>query len=244
MVFPLHLFGQNVEDEAGKKDSIDNMEVKISMSQLTELENAKKLAEGRLSSANKRILEQEIKLSNDSVTIGKLKARISNLRADSLTIHNTVNGWKKQLLKADTCLINVASNFIYIPYEAYSVKEIAIPAFQMVSDEGLKVKYKSRYELLLKYKEHIVEFISCLTEMKKVLSNPFAKDANDAIKVLHTKRFYAAYRAFEGWESTFLGSRITAIEKQLKDYKGPTSKVDFDKVANELQECLKTENNL
>jgi len=244
MVFPLHLFGQNVEDEAGKKDSIDNMEVKISMSQLTELENAKKLAEGRLNSANKRILEQEIKLSNDSVTIGKLKARISNLRADSLAIHNTVNGWKKQLLKADTCLINVASNFIYIPYEAYSVKEIAIPAFQMVSDEGLKVKYKSRYELLLKYKEHIVEFISCLTEMKKVLSNPFAKDANDAIKVLRTKHFYAAYRAFEGWESTFLGSRIIAIEKQLKDYKGPTSKVEFDKVANELQECLKTENNL
>ena len=244
MVFPLHLFGQNVEDEAGKKDSIDNMEVKISMSQLTELENAKKLAEGRLSSANKRILEQEIKLSNDSVTIGKLKARISNLRADSLAIHNTVNGWKKQLLKADTCLINVASNFIYIPYEAYSVKEIAIPAFQMVSDEGLKVKYKSRYELLLKYKEHIVEFISCLTEMKKVLSNPFAKDANDAIKVLHTKRFYAAYRAFEGWESTFLGSRIIAIEKQLNEYRGQTSKVDFDKVANELQECLKTENNL
>ena len=244
MVFPLHLFGQNVEDEAGKKDSIDNMEVKISMSQLTELENAKKLAEGRLSSANKRILEQEIKLSNDSVTIGKLKARISNLRADSLAIHNTVNGWKRQLLKADTCLINVASNFIYIPYEAYSVKEIAIPAFQMVSDEGLKVKYKSRYELLLKYKEHIVEFISCLTEMKKVLSNPFAKDANDAIKVLKTKRFYAAYRAFEGWESTFLGSRIIAIEKQLNEYRGQTSKVDFDKVANELQECLKTENNL
>ena len=94
--------------------------------------------------------------------------------------------WKKQLLKADTCLINVASNFIYIPYEAYSIKEIAIPAFQMVSDEGLKVKYKSRYEMLLKYKEHVVEFISCLTEMKKVLSNPFAKDANDAIKVLKT----------------------------------------------------------
>lgn len=244
MLIPLHLFGQNVEDEASKKDSIDNMEVKISMSQLTELENAKKLAEGRLNSANKRILEQEIKLSNDSVTIGKLKARISNLRADSLAIHNTVNGWKKQLLKADTCLINVASNFIYIPYEAYSIKEIAIPAFQMVSDEGLKVKYKSRYEMLLKFKEHVVEFISCLTEMKKVLSNPFAKDANDAIKVLKTKRFYAAYRAFEGWESTFLGSRIIAIEKQLNEYRGQASKVDFDKVANELQECLKTENNL
>lgn len=244
MIFPLHIFGQNVEYEADKKDSIDNMEVKVSMSQLTELENAKKLAEGRLNSANKRILEQEIKLSNDSVTIGKLKARISNLRADSLAIHNTVNGWKKQLLKADTCLINVASNFIYIPYEAYSVKEIAIPAFQMVTDEGLKMKYKSRYELLLKYKEHIVEFISCLTEMKKVLSNPFAKDAKDAIKVLHTKRFYAVYHAFEGWKSTFLGGKIVAIEKQLKDYKGPASKVDFDKVTNELQECLKTEDSL
>lgn len=244
LLFPLHLFGQNVEDETGKKDSIDNVEVKISMSQLTELENAKKLAEGRLNSANKRILQQEIKLSNDSVMIGKLKAQISNLRADSLAIHNIFNGQKKQLLKADTCLINVASNFIYIPYEAYSVKEIAIPAFQMVSDKGLKVKYKSRYELLLKYKEHIVEFISCLNEMKKVLSNPFAKDANDAIKVLQTKRFYITYHTFDGWESTFLGSRIVVIEKQLRDYKGPTSKVDFDKVANELQECLKTENNI
>jgi hypothetical protein len=80
--------------------------------------------------------------------------------------------------------------------------------------------------------------------MKKVLSNPFAKNANDAVKVLHTKRFYTAYRAFEGWESTFLGSRILAIEKQLKDYKGQTSKVDFDKITYELQECLKTENNL
>lgn len=243
-MFPLHLFGQNVEDEADKKDSLDNMEVKINMSQLTELENAKKLAERRLHSANKRIQEQEIKLSNDSVMIVKLKSHISNLRADSLAIHNSVNGLKKQLLRADTCLINVASNFIYIPYEAYSVKEIAIPAFQMVSDEGLKVKYKSRYELLLKYKNHIMEFISCLTEMKKVLSNPFAKDAKDAIKVLNTKQFYAVYRAFEGWESTFLGSRIIAIEKQLKDYKGQASKVDLDKVANELQECLKTENNL
>ena len=163
---------------------------------------------------------------------------------DSLAIHNTVNGLKKQLLKADTCLISVASNFIYIPYEAYSVKEIAIPAFQMVSDGELKVKYKSRYELLLKYKEHIVEFISCLTEMKKVLSNPFAKDANDAINVLHAKRFYVVYQAFEGWESTFLGSRIMAIEKQLKGYKGTANKVDFDKVANELQKCLNTENNL
>lgn len=244
MMFPLHLFGQNVEDEASQKDSIDNMEVKINMSQLTELENAKKLAEGKLKSANKRILEQEIKLRNDSVMLGKLNVRISNLRADSLAFHNKVYEMKKQLLKADTCLINVASNFIYIPYEAYSVKEIAIPAFQMVTDEGLKVKYRSRYELLSKYKEHIEEFISCLNEMKKVLSNPFAKDANDAISVLHTKRFYAAYRAFEGWESTFLGGKIIDIEKQLKDYKGPTSKVDFDKVSNELQECLKTENSL
>ena len=244
MIIPLHLFGQNVEEKFGQKDSIDNMEVKISMSQLTELENAKKLADGKLISANKRILEQDVKLGNDSVMIGKLKVQLSNLRADSLAIHNTVNGLKKQLLKADTCLINVASNFIYIPYEAYSVKEIAIPAFQMVSDEGLKVKYNSRYELLLEYKEHIVEFISCLTEMKKILSNPFAKDANDAIIVLHAKRFYAVYKAFEGWESTFLGSRIIAIEKQLKGYKGTASKVDFDKVTNELQECLNTENNL
>lgn len=243
-MFPLHLFGQNVEEEASKKDSIDNMEVKISMGQLTELENAKKFAEEKLISANKRILEQEIKLSSDSVIIKKLKVHISNLRADSLASHNATNGLKKQLLKTDTCLINVASNFIYIPYEAYSVKEIAIPAYQMVSDKGLKVKYKSRYNLLSNYKEHIVEFISCLTEMKKVLSNPFVKDASDAINVLHAKRFYAVYQAFEGWESTFLGSRIITIEKQLKGYKGHASKVDFDKVANELQKCLNTENNL
>jgi len=244
MMFPIHLFGNNVENEVGQKDSIDNVEVKISMSQLSEIENAKKLAEERLVSANKIVLEQDLKLRDNSVKIRKLEAHISNLRADSLSNHNTVNRLKKQLLKADTCLINIASNFIYIPYEAYSVKEIAIPALQMVSDKSLRAKYKSRFELILEYKDHIVEFISCLTEMKKVLSNPFAKNANDAINILHTKQFYIAYHAFEGWESTFLGNRIITIEKQLNDYKGSTSIVDFDKVANELEECLKTENNL
>lgn len=244
LFLPIHLLGQNVKDGSVQKDSIDNMEVKISMSQLTELENAKKLAEGRLNSANKRILKQELKLSNDSVTIGKLKAHISKLRADSLANHNTVNGLKKQILKADTCLINIASNFIYIPYEAYSVNEIAIPAFQMVSNEVLRTKYKSRYELLSKYKDHIMEFISCINEMKKVLENRFVKDGNDAINILHAKQFYSTYHAFEDWESTFIGARILAIEKQLKVYKRPNGKVDFDKIATELQECLKTENNI
>ena len=242
VLFPLYLFGQTIED--GQENSIDTIEVKINMSQLSKLENAKQKAEEKLISVNKRILEQEIKLRNDSVMIEKLKVQISKMRADSLANHNTVIGLKKQLLRADTCLINVASNFIYIPYEAYGVKEIAIPAYQMVSDDDLKVKYKPRYDFLAEYKEHIMEFISCITEMKKILSNPFAKNANDAIKVLHAKRFYVAYHAFDGWESTFLGSKIVGIEKQLIDYKGPANKIDFDKIASELQECLKTENNL
>ena len=252
MMLPIQLFGQEVIEMVGQKDSTENVEVKISMSHLAELENAKKMAEEKLKSANKKILEQGIKLKDDSLVIGRMKAQIANLRADSLAYHNKIRGLKEQSLKSDTCLINVASNFIYIPYEAFGVKEIAIPAYQSVFDKGLKEKYKSRYELLVKYKEHVEEFLSFLTEQKSALmSNPFnnKEEASKVINILQTKSFYISYHAFEDWPSTFLGSRIAVIEKQLKEFKGNIQKgniqnVSFDKITNELQECLKTENDL
>lgn len=241
MMLPIQLFAQGTVEMTSQEDSI---EVKINMSRLTELENTRKIAEERLKSANKRILEQDMKLKDDSVIISRMKAQMSNLRADSLASHDLISGLKKQLLKSDTCIINVASNFIYIPYEAYSIKEIAIPAYQSVFDNGLKEKYKLRYELLTKYKEHIEEFLSFITEQKNELSKPFTKNANEAISILHTKRFYISYHAFEDWQSTFLGVRIAVIEKQLKEFKGDIHNVDFDKIASELQACLKTENDL
>ena len=41
-------------------------------------------------------------------------------------------------IKNDKALISMSSNFIYIPYEAYSVDSIAIPAYESVQDLVLK----------------------------------------------------------------------------------------------------------
>lgn len=49
-------------------------------------------------------------------------------------------------IKSDKALISMASNFIYIPYEAYSVDSIAIPAYESVQDLILKlVMYLEAY---------------------------------------------------------------------------------------------------
>ena len=62
-------------------------------------------------------------------------------------------------IKSDKALISMASNFIYIPYEAYSVDSIAIPAYESVQDLILKLQYEIRYQLLKNYKEDVSETV-------------------------------------------------------------------------------------
>jgi len=238
---PIALFAQNEEPSIAVEDSTQNTVVQIGISELTKLENAKSDFEKKLIQANKRILELELKHRDDSILLKNTSLYMSKLRADSLSANSRERILKEQLLKSDKCLISVASNFLYIPYEAYSIDSIAIRSFETISDKSLQQKYSIRYSLLKSYKDDIISFISFLSKQQESINNnPFNKDAKDAIAALHNLPLYIAYHRYEDWMATFLGRKIVIVEQQLNAFNGK-SKIDFSVIVNSLQECLKTD---
>lgn len=145
--------------------------------------------------------------------------------------------------KADKCLINTASNFLYIPYEAYSIQEIAIPAYNAVSNQELKTQHAIKLQLLKSYQTDIKSFLEFIVTIEKELSNPFATDANEQLTKLRNTPICVNYKKYDDWSNTFLGQKIISIENQLKNFhKG--SKLNLKAIKKELNSCLKTIENL
>ena len=238
---PIALFAQGNENQKLQVDSAQNVTVMISVEKLTALENSRADLDKELKAANKKILELQETIQKDSVTIRKNSDCISRLKTDSLSLHNTEKKLKEQLLISDKCLINMASNFLYIPYESFSIDSIAIRSFESVSDNALRERHRIRYTLLKNYQRDLVAIVSFLkTQQEELRRNPFNNDANEAISVLHKELFYISYHQYDDWQSTFLGNKIAIIENRLKSFKKNT-KLDFNDIIISLENCLKTE---
>ena len=141
---------------------------------------------------------------------------------------------------ANKKLVNIASNFLYIPYEAYSIQEIAIPAFKAVTDKQLLQKHQIKLVLLENYQQDIrdlLEFIS--HDVKKELDNRFARDLNTLEKQFLEKGFYLRYSQYEDWKNTYLGKIIYDVDEKMKSYNG-FPKPDFTSITKELNQCLET----
>ena len=167
------------------------------------------------------------------------------LRTEKNNLVREVSELRYLLDKADKCLVSVAANALYVPYEAYSVKEIAIRSFETVHNVELKNKHDTQYLLLKRYSDDVKSFLSFITRTKnEIEKNRFAHDANDALQALQTESFYISYHRYDDWESTFLGKMIDDVEKQLKLFDRKTHFINFDMMIKELQSCIKTENDL
>ena len=167
------------------------------------------------------------------------------LRIERSKLAKEVSELRNLLDKADKCLISVAANALYVPYEAYSVKEIAIRSFETVHNVELKNKHEIQYHLLKSYSDDIKSFLSFITKTKnEIEKNRFAHDANDAFQSLQMESFYNSYHRYDDWKSTFLGKMIDDVEKQLKLFDRKTHLINFDMMIKELQSCIKTENDL
>lgn len=138
-------------------------------------------------------------------------------------------------------LINVASNFMYIPYEEYSIYKIAIPSFLALKGTQRYDKYRNRLAILQNYKEDIhslIDFISLstkgLTEYPKF--PPLKADkAKEFLDALHNLPLYARYTDYDDWGNTYLGSQIQLVEKSLeKILKEYTDLTITDLTINEL----------
>lgn len=157
-----------------------------------------------------------------------------------------IDSYLNQIAKVDTALIEISSNFIYIPYEAYSIDKIAIPAFNLVSNKGFKDQYKTRLILLESYDKDIKSLHSFLLDINVDLSNPYAKGdvSKPLIQEMKGKSFYIQYSKFDDFTNTFLGKKFIEIENRLDKHDRDKYKANFDDIIEELNNCLKTKNDL
>lgn len=117
-------------------------------------------------------------------------------------------------------LISMASNFLYIPYDEYSIEEIAIPAFISTKGTPAYSKYQNRLPLLQNYKEDITQIIQFLIQMEKdliiqltAMRNQKAIEHQDK---LSNSIVYQRYISYDDWKNTYLGNQIHLILNILK----------------------------
>lgn len=227
---------QEKRDSIPKEQEKPEMSVSISVDNLSRLENEKKQAV-----QNKRDLQQKYDQlhKQDSVKtceLNKIRKEYNVLKSnyDAVVISQEFSNKK---------LVNIASNFLYIPYEAYSIQEIAIPAFKAVTDEQLLHKHQIKLTLLENYQQDIRDLLAFISEIEKELGNRFAKD----LKVLDQRYintdYYLRYNQYDDWKNTYLGKKINYIDAKMKSYNG-SNKPDFTSIKEELNKCLETVNDL
>ena len=227
---------QENTDSISEPQTPTEVEIKMSMSDFEKLNKEK---DNAIASHRSLIEKYNELLKQDSIKT----VRLSKLNTDYPVLEDKYNKLLKSQEKADKCLLNTASNFLYIPYEAYSVQEIAIQAYEAVSNQKLKQQHAIRLHLLKSYQTDIKSLLNFISIIEKDLSNPFAYDAKEQLSNFQNTQFCINYKRYEDWSNTFLGQKIVIIENQLKDFhKG--SKLNFGAIKNELISCLKTVENL
>ena len=176
----------------------------------------------RANSALKGLLresQQEIESKNREIT--NLKRKIEDLQ--SITI-------KRLEASNDTLqrrLISMASNFLYIPYDEYSIEEIAIPAFLSTKDTPAYTRFQNRLPLLQNYKSDVANLVNSLSQMEKDLEIGLTamrnQKANEHLNNLQVSSLYQRYTSYDDWENTYLGEQLKSIFGLLKSPTDQTS---------------------
>ena len=162
----------------------------------------------------------------DKSKLSKLEIDLNHLKSDTTRLYVAQR-------EADKRLVNIASNFLYIPYEAYSIEKIAIPAFKAIVNDRLRHEHHIKYELLCNYRKDIESILSFIEFVGNKLQKPFVKDANEFLLQFHNQPFYQSYQNYPEWSDTYLGGKISLIDKQLKEFDGNQHKVDFTALKEE-----------
>ena len=156
--------------------------------------------------------QQETEAQNREIT--NLKRKIDDLH--SITI-------KRLEASNDTLqrrLISMASNFLYIPYDEYSIEEIAIPAFLSTKDTPAYTRFQNRLPLLQNYKSDVISLVNSLSQMEKDLEIGLTamrnQKANEHLKNLQVSSLYQRYTSYDDWENTYLGEQLKSILGLLK----------------------------
>lgn len=229
----LPVFSQTGNDTIPSISKTSPIQVSISIDDLNALNAKNDSLKYQLSAITEKY--QKLLIESD-----ESKANLSKLEHDVNLLKNDTTKLFAEQREADKRLVNIASNFLYIPYEAYSIEKIAIPAFEAITNAKLKQEHQIKYELLCSFRKDITELLDFIEYACGELNKPFVKDANEVLVQFRDKSFYLSYHKYPEWADTFLGSKLSLIEKQLNDFDGNQHKVDFTELEEELNKCLKT----
>ena len=129
-------------------------------------------------------------------------------------------------------LLEIAVNFLYIPYEEYSIQELAIPAFEKGSASGVSSETKYRGLMLKNYDKDW----SNLKNFLEAYRNTTYSEAENVRNKLKHLPVYIQYAGGvnpnngniipgfgDNWDSTYLGNIMYRLYKVLGEARGPES---------------------
>ena len=199
----------------------------------------------KLKRDNLKLTESLGLLKQDSVKIDSLNRSLEH-KLNSKTVEmeqlDSINKKLSNYLNvSDVRLFNISTNFIYIPYEAYSIEKIAIPAYEAIYDSERKENHKIRYTLLKEYQSDIKSLVLFLDKSQEELFDYFATQdvADEWRENLKQEKFYINYSLYEDGGNTYLGAKIKKVEELLRSFSRDNKEL-FTPIINELKERLKT----
>lgn len=237
---PVHLYAQ-VSNDSDSITSIASGNVSISsFDYMNLMKDAKILKATRDSLLQLRCdyksLQAE-KISLETSLIG-LDAQVRTLKSSLISARNEMAKLTAHPVETDKKLISMASNFIYIPYEAYSIDSIAIPAFKSVQSDSLKLQYADRLLILEVYYLDLVNIEKFIDQSLNVKNKI---QASSKLELLRTMPTYQRYKDNDELEGAFIQQLLLQIESQLKEVEYQRKNgVDFSEIHADIKKCLKT----
>ena len=232
LLIPQFAKGQSIEKDS-LSDARENIQVSIAIDDLNSLKTENNKLKHSLNNLKEKFQKVQ---TRDSINSLKLK----KIEGDYNVLKNKHSQLEENQKEANKKLVNISSNFLYIPFEAYSIREIAIPAFEAISDDNLKREHYHKYSLLKDYEKHLKELLNFVDMAETELNKPFTKHASAVIDILNNEQFYLDYKEYDDWSNTYIGKYIISIENQLKMFNGNDKKVKFNTIKQEVEECLKS----
>ena len=127
-------------------------------------------------------------------------------------LRKELEGQQKKLNNYYLDLIEIGSNFLYLPYNAAAIRDIAKPALEAARPYDKFDKYKIRLDCIVNYNNDITDVKNFINE------HPINQDANLTVELAHFNAAFLGMEAVkrylnfgEGWEDTYLGKYINEI---------------------------------
>lgn len=136
--------------------------------------------------------------------------------------------------------ISIASNFLYIPYEKYSINDVAIPAFEAAKGTNYYDKYYIRLQLLKNYKTNTDELKKFLMDNQnggRRNMDYLPSWADRTLSQLNSLNVVQQYRQYgDGWDETFLGKIIYELQEVLDNPYGDNA---YQRIDTKFAQSLK-----